>query len=201
MNRAEEICESLKIDYSQVLNIYPYGSKIYGTATENSDEDFVIVYRSSLLPSGAFRDNAISSEDKKIQGTCYSRGGFIDAINNYQICALECLFLPEDKIIQQKMTFKMQKFDKKTLGKKIIETSSASWYHGTLSYKDNNMEYAKKNVFHAIRILMFGRQIKRHGKIVDYTAANQLKKKIAQDENFKPKNYMDLFMKFSSHMK
>ena len=66
----EKICESLEIDLDKIYNIYPYGSKIYGTATENSDDDFVIVYKSSLLPSGAFKDNAKSSYDRKIQGTC-----------------------------------------------------------------------------------------------------------------------------------
>lgn len=198
MNKAEEICQRLKIDYSQILNIYPYGSQVYGTATEDSDEDFVIVYKSSLLPSGAFKDNAISSEDKKIQGTCYSRSGFIDAINNYQICALECLYLPADKIVQQKMVFKMYKFDKIDFAKKIIETASSSWYHGTLSYRDGNIEYAKKNVFHAIRILLFARQIKKHNKIVDYTAANEWKKIIFEDANFKPRTYMGLFMKLKA---
>ena len=68
--RPEEICKVLKIDYSQILNIYPYGSKIYGNGDENSDEDYVIVYKTFLLPSGSFKDNAISSEDKKIQWTC-----------------------------------------------------------------------------------------------------------------------------------
>ena len=93
MSLAEQICNSLKLDYFQVLNIYPYGSQVYGTATKDSDNDYVIVMKSSLLPSGAFKDNAISSDDRKIQGTCYSRSGFIDAINNYQIVALECIFL------------------------------------------------------------------------------------------------------------
>ena len=101
----EEICQELNLDFNKVLNVYPYGSQIYGTANEESDNDFVIVFKGSLLPSGAFKDNAISSKDRSIQGVCYSRSGFLDAINNYQINALECIFLPEDKIVQEKQKF------------------------------------------------------------------------------------------------
>jgi len=178
MNKAEEICKALKIDYSQVLNIYPYGSKIYGTANENSDDDYVIVYKSSLLPSGAFKDNAISSEDREIQGTCYSRAGFIDALNNYQITALECIFLPADKIIQEKMKFPLKKLDKKEMAKKLITVASASWHNAILSHKDNNILFAKKNIYHALRILEFGIQIKKFDKIVDYSIMNDFKKEL-----------------------
>ena len=143
MNRAEEICNALKLDYSQVLNIYPYGSQVYGTATEDSDSDYIIVFKSSLLPSGAFKDNAISSEDRMIQGTCYSRSGFQDAINNYQMPVLEAIYLPEDKVVQNKMTFKMYKFDMKEFIKKVITLASASWHNADLSYKDSNDFYAK----------------------------------------------------------
>lgn len=167
----EEICENLRIDISDVLNIYPYGSKIYGTHTEDSDDDFVIVYKKSLLPSGSFKDNAISSYDRKIQGTCYSRGGFIDAINTYQISALECIFL-----------------------------SSASWHNAIMSYKDDNIEYVKKNIFHALRILDFGLQIKEKGKIVNYSSMNDLKKTIFNSE-CKPKIWYDTFIEMSNKLK
>jgi len=36
MYTAQEICTALNIDYSQVLNIYPYGSRVYGSVNEFS---------------------------------------------------------------------------------------------------------------------------------------------------------------------
>lgn len=202
--KAEEICKALNIDYSQVLNIYPYGSKVYLCDDEYSDSDYIIVYKSSLLPSGAFRDNAISSHNRQIQGTCYSRGGFIDAINNYEISALECIFLPEDKIVQKKMNFGITKYNEKDLAKKIIQKASASWHFATLADKDNNVESAAKNVFHAIRILDFGIQIKNNKKIVDYSSMNKLKEKIYNEETinyFDPYDYYDLFIELSEKIK
>jgi predicted nucleotidyltransferase len=198
--KAEDICASLGIDYTQVLNIYPYGSKIYGTANENSDDDHIIVYKSSLLPSGSFKDNAISSNDRKIQGVCYSRGGFIDAINNYQITALECISLPEDMIIQKKMNFGMVKFDKKEMARNIITTASSSWHFSTLAYRDNHYESCAKNIFHALRILDFGIQIKEHHRIVDYSSMNKVKESI-YDCPPNPRDYYETFLALSDKIK
>lgn len=202
MNKAQEICEALNIEYSQVLNIYPYGSRVYGSVNEFSDEDYVIVFKTSLLPSGAFKDNAISSEDKMIQGTCYSRAGFIDALNNYQIVALECMFLPEDKIIQKKMEFSIKKLDKREMAKKLITIASASWHNAMLSQKNNNILYAKKNVYHALRILEFGVQIKMYDKIMDYSILNDFKKRLdLRAQDFNVKNFYSRFISLSEELK
>lgn len=189
---AQEIVEELGLEYDKILNIYPYGSTVYGNNNEESDHDFIIVYKSALLPSGAFRDNAISNEDYTIQAVCYSRTGFQDAINNYEIGALECLFLPEDKVIQQRWTFTLQKFEIKQFAKKIIEKVSSSWHIARQQCIDGDTEYAKKGVFHALRILYFAIQIKQNNAITDYSACNELKSVILNDEDFKAKNYIQL---------
>lgn len=200
--KAEKICKELKLDYSKVLNIYPYGSKIYGTNDEYSDSDYIIVFKSAFLPSGAFKDNAISSSDREIQGVCYSRSGFIDAINNYEISALECLFLPEDKVIQNKWDFKINKWNDKEFIKKIITKASSSWHFATLSFKDNNIESSLKNVYHSIRILDFGIQLKKHKKIINYSSMNKLKEELYNKYNtFHPYDYYDMFIKFQNKLK
>lgn len=200
--KAEEICEKLRLDHSKVLNIYPYGSKIYGTDDEYSDSDYIIVFKSALLPSGAFKDNAISSFDREIQGTCYSRTGFIDAINNYEIAALECLFLPEDKVIQKKMDFKITKWYDKEFAKKIVNKASSSWYFSTLAFNDENYESSIKNVFHALRILDFGLQLKKHKKIVNFSSMNEIKKELDSSYNtFNPYDYYNLFLEMSEKIK
>lgn len=199
---AERICELLKLDYSKVLNIYPYGSKIYGTDDEFSDSDYVIVFKSSLLPSGAFRDNAISSDGRTVQGVCYSRSGFIDAINNYEITALECIFLPEDKVVQKKMNFAITKYNEKEFAKKIIQKASSSWHFANLAYRDDHMESCVKNLFHTLRILDFGIQIKKFGCITDYSSMNKLRTELMENFNtLKPFDYYKRFLKLSEDIK
>ena len=198
---AEKICEELNIDYSKILNIYPYGSRVYLCDDEFSDSDYIIVYKASILPSGAFRDNAISSVDFSTQAVCFSRGGFIDAINNYDMSALECIFLPEDKIIQKKMNFGITKYNQKDLAKKVITKASSSWHFSILAYNDENIESSQKNIYHALRILNFGIQIKENKKIIDYSSMNDMRNTIYNDVNYKPFNYLDLFMKLSEKIK
>lgn len=198
---AQEICKKLKIDYNKIINIYQYGSKVYGTDDEYSDSDYIIVYKTSFLPSGAFKDNAITSDDGEIQGICYSRSGFIDAINNYDISALECVFLPEDKIVQKKLNFDIKKFDKKDFVRKIITKASSSWHFATLSKKDDNIEYVKKNIFHALRILDFAIQIKDYSKIINYSSMNKLKIEIFKNDDVDMIKYYSMFMKLSAKLK
>jgi predicted nucleotidyltransferase len=190
---ASSILESLKIT-EDVLAIFPYGSRIYGTANLDSDYDFIIVTKSAFLKNGAFKQNAISSVDKKIQGVLYSRSGFIDAINNYEIGALECLFLDPSLVILPSKFFKIQKWEEKQLVQKIIEKASASWHIASMQSKDDYKESAKKGIFHALRILMFGIQLKEHKRIVNFSEANELKEEINRlpDEMFDDRMYLKL---------
>ena len=142
----ETILRELKIS-EDVLAVYPYGSRVYGLANDNSDYDYIVVTKSAFLPSGAFKQNAISSNDKRIQGVLYSRSGFIDAINNYEIGVLECLSLDPTNIIISKWPFKVQKWDEKEMVKKIIQKASASWHIASEQSRNDQKHLAKKDRF------------------------------------------------------
>lgn len=182
----EEIAKSVNLDPSDILNVYRYGSRVYGTDDEFSDDDYIVVHKSFTIKNSyndklSFRQNALSSEDGQIQVIRYSRSGFLDAIDNYEIGALECLFLPEDKVIQEKLKFGVRNFEKSSVDyelnrmvKKVITKASNSWFLGNRDIENERFERAEKAYFHALRILMFGLQIKEHRKIVDYSEANYI---------------------------
>lgn len=192
-NKADDIIKALKID-EDVLAIYPYGSRVYGTASETSDYDYIIVTKGAFLKSGAFRQNAISSEDKKIQGVLYSRAGFIDAINNYEIGALECLSLDPFMTVMARWPFKVQKWNEKEMVDKIIQKASASWHIASEQSKGGWKASAKKGIFHALRILMFGIQLKENQKIVNFAEANELREEINRlpEDMFDDRMYLSL---------
>lgn len=191
MIKPEYVAQQLNLDYSQILNIYPYGSQVYGNSNLDSDLDYIIVFKSAFLENGAFRNNAISSSNRAMQGVCYSRTGFIDAINNYEIGALECLSLPDEMIIQKKWDFKIQKFVVKDMVDKIIQKESNSW-HAAINHRIRGDIYlAKKGVYHALRILEFGLQLKEHQKIVDFTVTNALKETIMFNDDFHIRDYVE----------
>ena len=199
---SQEICNALNLDFNDILNIYPYGSQVYGNANIDSDSDYIIVYKRSILPSGSFKDNAISSKDKMIQCTCYSKGGFIDAINNYQISALECIFLPEELIVKNAMKFKISKFVEKDFIKKVITTASNSAYNAQLANKDKHILSSMKNIYHALRIIQFGQFIK-DGEKIDYSASNKTKETIYNkgEELYNFSEWWNLFIKLSNNLR
>ena len=186
---AKEVISKLGLDDKDIINVYPYGSRVYGTATEKSDYDFIVVYKSAFLPNGAFRNNAISSEDRTIQGVCYSRSGFQDALNNYEIGAIECMYLPDEMVLRQVWPFKNYKWDKKEMSRRIITKASDSWHNAKMRLSDDDLETSKKGLWHALRILLFGIQLKEHGKIIDFTEANALRTKIFDDDDFNMKKW------------
>jgi hypothetical protein len=184
----EEIANSVGLDPNDILNVYCYGSRVYGTDDEYSDDDFVVVHKGFSIKNSyndekAFNQNAITSKDGQIQVVRYSRSGFQSAIDKYEIGAMECLFLPEDKVIQEddKVKFSIRNFDKpsvdyeiKQMVKKVITKASNSWFLGNRDVENERFEKAEKAYFHTIRILMFGLQIKNNKKIVDFTEANYI---------------------------
>ena len=189
----EYILSQLGIN-EDILCIYPYGSRVYLNNNEYSDYDYVIVAKSSIA-SGAFRDNAVSNKDYTIQGTLYSRAGFIDAINNYDMPAMECLSLKKEDAIINKWPFKVTKWDEKEMIKKVVQKASASRHIADKNAKHDHREQAKKGMFHALRILYFGLQLKEHQKIVNFSECNELYKQIMEidADDFDTRDWYVLF--------
>ncbi len=182
----EEIAKSVNLDPSDILNVYRYGSRVYGTDDECSDDDYIFVHKGFSIKNSyndnlSFRQNAISSDDGQIQVIRYSRSGFLDAIDNYEISALECLFLPEENIIKETLEFSIRNFEKTSVDyevrrmcKKIITKASGSWFLGNRDIENSRFERSEKAFFHALRILMYGVQLKEHRRIIDYSEANYI---------------------------
>lgn len=192
---SEKILKELNIG-GDVLAIFKYGSQVYGTADSKSDSDFIIVMKSSMLGDGSFRlSSPLTSDDRMIQGVVYSRGGFIDAINNYDVAALECLSLSDEDILKNSWDFKVVNWDEKVLVKKIISKASASRHIADQQAKSGFGDRAKKGMFHALRILHFGLQLKEHGKIVDFGECNELffKFKSTPPDEFDTRDYYKEF--------
>ena len=200
-NSAEEILRELGIT-EDIVCVFKYGSQIYGTANQFSDHDYIIVAKSTIS-SGAFRDNAVSNSDFTIQGTLYSRAGFTDAINNYDMPAMEALSLNEEDVILKKWPFKITKWDEKEMIKKVIQKASASRHIADQSAKHDHKEQAKRGMFHALRILYFGLQLKEHQKIVNFSECNDLYKRIMaiDAEDFDTRDWYELFDELSEKLK
>lgn len=195
MHTIDQLSEIFSFKKEDVLNIYLYGSRVYKTHLPTSDHDYIVVFKSAFLPSGAFKDNAVSNEDRSIQMIAYSRTGFKAALEQYEISAIEMLYLPEDMIVQKKWNYKMDKIDIKEFAKKIISKCSNSWHHASLALADNHFYGAKKGFYHSIRIADFALQLKENSfSSLDFSNAivywNEIKRLSEEDEGVEMKRYL-----------
>lgn len=161
-----------------VIVAFNYGSQVYGTATEQSDHDIVVVVTNnhdlSALPN-EMDEISVDNYDYHI----VTDKVFRQMINDYNILAIEGMFLPEEHYLSK------EKFDsiyggyvfddkwklRQTISK-IAENAYAKCHKKLTVEKDFDEYRGKKSIFHSIRILLFGKQLASDYKITDYTCAN-----------------------------
>lgn len=170
MNTVLNINNNLVIDLinnSNNLNVYRFGSIVYGTNSKDSDEDFIVVTKEKVISNN-------------INVHYYTIIEFQTLLDNHDIQMLECFYLPYNSkfILKKEQVFTLNKndiIDKYKLRIAISTITSNSWVKGKkklVVQGDYGKYLAIKSVFHSIRILDYGIQIAQHNKIVDYTSMN-----------------------------
>lgn len=152
---------------SDVINAYVYGSRVYRNAGKHSDYDYIFVVKK--VQNEQYSDNLININ-------FFTLEQHIERVNEHEISALECLFLPTDCILKEtvKVTFKL---DIAKLRHSLSKKSSNSWVKCKKKLtvpQDYDLNVGRKSMFHAFRIIDFGVQIATTGKINDYSSMNTL---------------------------
>jgi predicted nucleotidyltransferase len=160
MKQANEFETRNNVD-EKIIRTYPYGSRVYGCHTEDSDYDYILVVDSHDA-NLTYNVNYTNTNLK-----VYSEAMFIEQIKKHHISALECIF--QDK---RDPYLKYFKLDKPTLRRSISAVSSNSFVKCKKKLKDGEFYIGKKSLFHSLRILGFGIQIALTGRIVSYSAYN-----------------------------
>ena len=192
-------------DYD-LLSIFPYGSRVYGTNSDKSDYDYIAVFKDGTvkddfsLEKYVFKDQILSTDnctDKFISYNIhtYNYSTFVKLIEKHKISALECIFLPKEKLLCDRKKFNFT-LNITTLRSSISEKASHSWVKAKKKFeveKDKNIYIAKKSLFHSFRIIDFGKQIAKNGQIADYSSMNNLWFDILNNESEDWKDYFNLY--------
>jgi len=158
----------VKIDYQieskDILGFYIYGSKVYGTSTVKSDTDFMVIFKDSKSKFYHYK-----SDDVNIQ--IISDIKFDEMLYDHDIIAMEVYF-DKSPIIKHCANFVI---DTKRLRRSISQKSSNSFVkaYKKISIEEENSYIGIKSLFHSLRILNFGIQIGKCGRIEDYSSANK----------------------------
>ncbi len=164
----KELSQFTAIEERDIVAVFGYGSRVYGCVSETSDYDYILVRR------GGNRVE-YNNDGRKLSVNVIPEEDFIHDLEEHEISALECLWLPKNKILKAH-TFPFTHNPQK-LRHSISEKASHSFVKAKKKLtvdKDYNEYVGKKSLFHSLRIIDFGIQIGTHGKIVNYSSANKL---------------------------
>lgn len=157
-----------------ILGIFPYGSQVYGTTDENSDTDLIQVV-----------DKAPRSETQfhlpGIDITVWTADEFQRLLQEHDPSALECWFLPNDKVIRtDEFEFQFD-LDLGRLRRSFSAKASNSWVKAKKKMEiHGKFRIGIKSLFHSLRLLRFGIQIAKFGKLLHYNEENLVWKTIVE---------------------
>jgi predicted nucleotidyltransferase len=172
----ENILKRSNLEEDNVVSCFSYGSRVYGTFRKDSDYDFIIVVKNKTEEQ--FSDNLININ-------FYSVEEHQNRLNEHEISALECFFLSDNFIFKNEKKYDF-KLDLQKLRHALSAKSSNSFVKSKKKLtveiekglEKNPEDVGKKSLFHAFRIIDFGIQIAKFGKINDYSSCNNLFKEI-----------------------
>ena len=183
-----------------ILLQYHYGSVVYGTMTEKSDVDIICVVDDVIDLSDAVNGMWEFHVGDNLDFQFVNLKRWKEMVANHHIWWLECYGLDRQYIIKGNPEDYMQyfKLDKWKLRQVISQIASNAWAKADKKMtveKDYDLYRGQKSLFHSLRIMKFGIQIAKFGKIVDYHEANELWEEIyamgecgwpAYKEKYKP---------------
>jgi hypothetical protein len=155
----------------EVAAVYRTGSRVYGTASPTSDEDFVAV----LARRDARQDLAFGPG---VNVVVHGLDTFRDAIADHSVFVLECLFLPPEHRLKDPRPPFAVAIDRKKLSASAGGRSASDFAKAGKRFADEPAA-SKKKLFHALRVPLFALQIARSGRITDYAEASGLWREIA----------------------
>ena len=163
----ERIIELAGVHPLKVKNIYVFGSRVYGTATADSDYDIIVVANSM--------DEKREVVYKDLNIHIHTPDKFIRDLKQLDMHNLECIFAPEGAKILEKVNYVDANFKINPDQMKYAAMSQSFNRFHTAKVKilDGDFHRGIKSLFHSLRILLFSMQILRNGRIDDFSEANK----------------------------
>ena len=154
------------------LNIYHYGSFVYGTFKEGvSDKDYIVI-----VPDEYKDFDLAQFEQNNNQYSIYTKSTWQHKLDNNDVDAIETYFLPEKYKVKETECFKANINPEKIRENfsRVASNSFVKCKKKLTVEKDYNPRVGKKSLWHSLRIIDFGTQILKTGRIYNYESMNHL---------------------------
>jgi predicted nucleotidyltransferase len=147
-----------------VLNIYQFGSFVYGTNSINSDIDLILIVNEYF-------------DSENIDVHVYTVKEFELSLQLHDIQSIECVSADYNFCYKKSINFEIPKIDLQQLRKSISTICNNSYVKGKkklIVAGDYDMYIAIKSVFHSLRIYDYGYQIALYGHIYNFGSVNYI---------------------------
>ena len=171
----ERIIELAGVHPLKVKNIYVFGSRVYQTATHESDYDIIVVANSM--------NEATEIRNGDLNIHVHTPDKFIRDLKELDMHNLECIFAPTEAKILERVNYADANFkiQPEKMKFKSMSQSFNSFHKAKLKMYDADTYIGAKSLFHSLRILLFATQIVKYGRILDFTEANKFWGEIKTD--------------------
>jgi len=170
---ADEVISRSGFHPSRVKNIYVFGSQVYGTTTQKSDWDFIMI---ANTPNTS---EEIKSEDFNIH--VLTQEHFLLNLKKHHSSSVEAYFTPPIFRLKEDVQIDWQP-NTSSLRHSFSHISSNSWVKCKKKLGQGDYYIGIKSLFHSLRIPLFGIQIAQTGSIYDFSVANYIHDKISSKE-------------------
>ncbi len=172
----DEVIKRSKLHPSRVKAIFGFGSRVYETASYDSDWDWIIIANTSIpnqeIRSGDFNIHVMTQD------------GFMNCLKEHKTSQVEAFMAPDEFRLLEDIDIDW-KVNIPSLRHSFSHTSSNSWVKSKKKMMQDDYYIGVKSLFHSLRIPMFGIQIATSGYIHDFTEANWIYDKILSKSNWK----------------
>lgn len=146
---ADAVCKLLSFSPKDVLGIFLYGSRLWGSATSKSDYDFLIVLSDSSSPKPSS-----TSHKNNIDALCLSRTEFFSRLSRHEfLCCVVSWWLPSEWVWKNTLPTTGHNVDTGGLATATLQQRERDEEMAKKKASKGDVEGAKKVVIHMMRIL------------------------------------------------
>jgi hypothetical protein len=160
----EQLLPLLRCPVGAIRAAVRVGSRVYGTATETSDYDYVVV----LADRAQKRDLLFGPA---INIAVHGAATFEEALAEQSVFAYEALFAPSEHTLVAAATPFKWKLELRQLAASALARSDADFDKAKKRMADEPGP-SKKRLFHALRVPMFALELALTGKLTRFDVAN-----------------------------
>lgn len=183
----DEIIEIVEIHRLKIKNVYIFGSRLSGYNRPTSDFDI------KMIASTMDLHKEIKNEKYNIHIVTSDK--FRDDLNRYVITNLECIWSPNWAKLQEKEKIMFEIIPDR-LKKYFLAQSHDFWHKAKMKFNEGDIERGVKSAFHALKILLNGIDILKNNKITDFGIANELYKKINNEDFYEWYQVKDVYFAY-----